>query len=144
MHMNRVHGHVKRFCDLCPRSYSQKHFLVDHMNRVHLKRRPFECNICRHSSSTQSDLRMHLLSHKPKTECQICHKSFKFMKDHLRTHVRAKCTVCDGIVAKKNLDQHMKLHTKSKWRKVCKNQASIEKNFIWNIFRKNQRFVKMN
>lgn len=109
-HNHVYHQSIKLFCDLCPRSFDRKCLIVKHIRRDHLKLRPVECNVCNYKTFAKKYLNNHMLRHGPKTECKICHKMVFLMKNHLETHVKAKCPVCRFVFSKRNLTTHIKTH----------------------------------
>lgn len=99
---------VMRYCDLCPRSFAVRSEILIHIERDHLKLLPFECHICMFKSYREICLDAHLLRHKSGTECKTCGKTVTNMKEHLRTHVKVKCPVCEKLVTKLYLRAHIK------------------------------------
>lgn len=112
-HISFHHGPIS-FCDLCPRSFVRKTLLSVHMKKDHLKLRPFECHVCSHESSSRGNLKIHMLLHGPKTECQICHKLVSNIKIHLTNHVKVQCSVCCKFCSKASIIYHMKTHRNRK------------------------------
>lgn len=106
-HRSKHHGSVLVFCDLCPRSFTRKFELADHMKHVHLRLRPFECNVCSYKASTRSYLKIHVLQHDPKAECEICYKLVSNMRFHLRSHDKVKCTICRKFIQRQSLKRHI-------------------------------------
>lgn len=104
------HRSATFFCDLCPRSFTQKYILASHFKKDHLKLRPFECKICGHKTFLAAYHRAHLLRHNSKSECNVCHKLVTNMSGHLRNHVRVKCVICSKIYSKNSINQHVKTH----------------------------------
>lgn len=113
-HQRKQHGRFSVFCDLCSRSFVSKFFLTIHMNRDHLKLRPFECNVCLYKSLIKVNLKIHMLTHGPKSECKICHKLVANMNSHLRNHVKVQCSICRKFIVKATLGRHMKIHRNRK------------------------------
>lgn len=87
------------FCDLCPHSSKYKHSLGKHMQAVHLKLRPFCCEICNHRTFKKFYLKAHMLTHRSKVPCPTCGKLFSIqgLKNHIKDlHKKTKkCEQCN-------------------------------------------------
>lgn len=86
-HFRNYHRSYRRYCDLCPKSFGHKCHLKRHIEHVHLQLIKLECFICNFKCFSERSLKLHLLRHGPKSECNICHKLVTNMKKHLRSHV---------------------------------------------------------
>lgn len=106
------------FCDFCPNTFSKKVVLIDHIQKIHLKLRKFNCEICDFKSFYKQGLNKHMLSHGVKTECPICHKFVLNLSSHSRIHFKVKCPISDKIFVKKYLSSHMKAHNPQPKRKA--------------------------
>lgn len=103
------------FCDLCPRSFILKRILIEHIEKDHLKLRPFRCKDCEYKSFHKISLENHMKQHDSKSECKVCHKFVKNMQKHLQGHVKVKCRICSKIVSKPKISVHHKIHKKWKY-----------------------------
>lgn len=108
------HRNFSVFCDLCPRSFTRKQRLADHMKQVHVRFRPFECNVCSYKTSCIRSLKIHMLRHGAKTECEICHKLVSNIENHIGTHVKVECSICGKTYSKNHLSRHKKTHRNRK------------------------------
>uniref|UniRef100_A0ABD2XQN9 C2H2-type domain-containing protein n=1 Tax=Trichogramma kaykai TaxID=54128 RepID=A0ABD2XQN9_9HYME len=60
-HMNSVHIRSKPYeCEICHKSYCHKDTLKSHINLVHVRSKLFECEICHKSFGYQSELKRHV------------------------------------------------------------------------------------
>ncbi|KAL0810279.1 hypothetical protein ABMA28_010439 [Loxostege sticticalis] len=79
-------------CDMCSYRGVHKNSLEAHTNKVHLRTRPYVCEICEKGFYRKSHL-----------------------TEHISTHANVKnftCELCgDEFVAKKTLTEHIRLHT---------------------------------
>ncbi|ODM87964.1 putative zinc finger protein, partial [Orchesella cincta] len=89
-----IHSTEKPFsCSICPKlpeKFVAQHVLNRHINTVHLKLKPFNCEMCGEKFTTQGNLAVHTTSHlleKP-FKCGICGKRFK-INDSLKNHTKA-------------------------------------------------------
>ena len=74
-------------CDICGYSNQFRHVLVDHVNGVHLKVKPYKCGRCEYTTAHKGTLFRH--EKKPHHECGQCKfvsLSFVCFKEHLRKH----------------------------------------------------------
>lgn len=102
------------FYDLCPRSFDQKNVIVHHIEKEHLKLRPFECKVCGLDFFVKNNLKAHMKRHGSKTKCKVCRKFVTNMNGHLKYHIIVKCTVCGKLYSKGSLNQHIKTQHKKK------------------------------
>uniref|UniRef100_A0A336MD81 CSON015472 protein n=1 Tax=Culicoides sonorensis TaxID=179676 RepID=A0A336MD81_CULSO len=79
----------KHACDQCNAKFKRREHLRIHVNGVHLKLKPFKCEICGRTFSQAGDRNIHMKSHNEDKEhtCTICDKKFRLLKA-LRTHAR--------------------------------------------------------
>lgn len=113
VHMRYNHSIATMFCDLCPQSFFRKGLLIQHIERDHLKLRPFECQLCDYKSFGKNGLQLHMFQHSLKTECKICHKLVAKISVHLRIHLKANCPICNKMFSKDNLAIHIRRMHKS-------------------------------
>ena len=93
---SNVHERKKDFlCELCDKSYTQKHHLKRHVEVTHDKIKNFECETCYKIFATKDGLKRHIsiihddMIKGPKMKvfkCESCEKSFS-QKSHLKVHV---------------------------------------------------------
>lgn len=127
--MHFYNQHRRRFsCDFCLKFFGTKFSLKNHIERRHLKLRPFECKTCSFRFLSQNELIAHMLIHGSKTECPICHKSVLLLKSHLRNHGNTKCPICDKKTSRDKLIMHVKSHWKKQ--RFLENASSYSKMVI--------------
>ena len=97
-------------CDQCTGSFTLKRYLVLHKKYVHLKIRPYKCNVCEKSFPTMQKLSSHEISHnKTKSAiytCDQCPGTFT-LKESVGRHKKTvhqkilphKCNICDKSFA---------------------------------------------
>ena len=122
-HMKAVHEsdiNVYFSCDICDKSFKQKHNLTLHKH-TH-KAKEFKCNRCNASFKQNCHLLVHQRRHEKAYSffCKICNKGFYDrgkLVDHENIHTGQKpyqCSICDYRCAcKPNLCKHMKIHRSS-------------------------------
>ena len=74
-------------CDLCGYIADRKERLVDHVNGVHLKVKPFKCDTCNFATTHKKSLAYHKM--KPHLTCELCPfitVGSSQMKFHMRRH----------------------------------------------------------
>jgi uncharacterized Zn-finger protein len=109
----------KLFCNDCGGSFLFKSQLQSHINAVHQKIRPFECDQCQKTFSRKYNLNLHIQSNcknlKKKYKCNECEKSFekkKYLKRHVdRIHLKIKplrfiCDECEAPFEEKKCLEH--------------------------------------
>lgn len=76
-------------CTECDYSSSNKHFLRQHFELVHVADRKFKCPFCNYAGKRSHSLKEHLVVHSstPPFKCTLCNASFR-KKGHLTNHVR--------------------------------------------------------
>lgn len=108
----------------CTKGYFSMGNLIAHFNTVHLRRRPFKCDVpdCQMTFSSSSHLNKHKLRHSSKRDflCTVCGKDFKLrysLQNHLLTHTderRYECKQPDcgkSFVTSGALRVHEKAHS---------------------------------
>ncbi|XP_067135029.1 zinc finger protein 271-like, partial [Centruroides vittatus] len=117
-----------RKCHICGIILSDSHYLRRHL-RTHTGERPFLCNICNETFTSESELKTHQKKLHPKAEtqtrlkqgkhlCPTCNKTFA-KKQHLLIHMRIhtgekpfKCEFCERCFSdKSHLGRHMVSHS---------------------------------
>ena len=135
----------KLFCNDCGGSFLFKSQLQSHLNEVHLKLRPYECDQCQKTFSRKYNLNLHIETQsncnnlKKKYKCNECDASFektKYLKAHVnRIHLKIKplkfiCHECEApFEEKKCLEHHTnKVHLNLKPYEcdLCKKAFFIE------------------
>lgn len=86
---------LKYKCDQCPKSFYRNHLLQNHVNKEHLKERPFQCTICQKKFYSQYYLYKHVkakVCQGPKFANITCmHCGVKYREKHqLEMHLVAK------------------------------------------------------
>ena len=125
-HYERMHPPTPRtrshVCDQCGKAFFEKAVLDEHVNYVHLKKIPIQCDICPKVFYRPQSFRKHQKCHLGKRPhvCTQCGQSFKIpynLKVHERLHTGEKpykCKLCEAAFAQKNsLDVHIKKHMKT-------------------------------
>jgi hypothetical protein len=109
-------------CDLCEKTFAQKHSLVVHC-RTHTGAKPYKCDVCEKTFTHHSHLVAHSRRHNGKTpyKCDKCKKTFvtsSNLVSHLKIHTGDKpykCDVCGKTFAhQSNLTVHTRVHTGEK------------------------------
>ena len=80
----------KESCDLCNYASSRKIDLKRHIDRVHLKLKPFQCEKCQQSFENKYQLEHHMksfhLNFRP-YKCKLCYRAPFFQERNLKNHV---------------------------------------------------------
>ena len=108
----------KCICNYCDSSFLKKSHLQVHINRVHLKLKPFQCKDCKKCFAIKVGLQRHIdtihLKSKPFL-CEICKKYFP-RNDKLKMHGKTvhmnlkpfQCEICEKWFSEKfNLKTHV-------------------------------------
>ena len=74
---------------MCLKSYRDRSHLKDHITKVHIKEKPFECEICRKSFGYKQQMQLHIKcvhgNEKP-FKCEICFRNFG-RRTNLKKHI---------------------------------------------------------
>jgi uncharacterized Zn-finger protein len=63
-HVQTIHKKLKPFqCQICKEHFSLKFNLKSHIDEVHLNLLPFKCSMCPNQTFNRSNLRTHILHH---------------------------------------------------------------------------------
>lgn len=89
-------------CERCERRFTSKVALAGHVNKVHLRTRPFVCDICGKGFYAQCNLREHAVVHTGarREQCETCGARFvcrKTLVQHVRLHSGERpypCALC--------------------------------------------------
>ena len=113
-------------CNDCGASFIQKSALQTHINAVHLKLTPYECNLCKMSFAGNLKRHVKVIHQQIRPfKCDQCKKTFT-RKFHLKSHMQSstcknlkkkyKCKECENsFVRKDSLKCHMnRVHLKIK------------------------------
>ncbi|CAG9811211.1 unnamed protein product [Chironomus riparius] len=120
-HMSKVHSDKLYTCDLCFSKCPTLIGIKSHMTIKHLNKKfqPFICDYCGKEFKKKAKFYYHVLTHRPRIECEICHLKLKHesMPEHLRDfHVNDRkfnCKMCEKTFkADKDLKRHEKVHLK--------------------------------
>lgn len=115
----RTHLETK-ICDICGESFAN---YADHMLKKHGidLPRPFECDICKKTYRTKSNVQSHMRLHRAASRefrCTVCPKSFCFgtdLRKHMKTHSQSRSIICDicgdAFKSADTLKCHMRRHT---------------------------------
>ena len=113
-HISSVHLRLQ-VCDLCGKRLSSRRVSI-HKRAVHLKLRPYKCDICEKTFFNKQNLERHHQSiHQPKAQCQFCGKEFTlvFIQRHIDLmhlgNLSHQCAECGKrFVDKPTLERHTK------------------------------------
>lgn len=133
-------------CDQCVKEYTKSKHLARH-RRTHLEKkrcnecheicgnyadhmlkmhgidlpRPFECDICKKTYRTKSNIQSHMRIHRASSRvftCTVCSKTFCFgtdLRKHIRTHSQNRSIICDicgdAFKSADTLKCHLRRHT---------------------------------
>ncbi|XP_034466556.1 zinc finger protein 1035 isoform X1 [Hippoglossus hippoglossus] len=113
-------------CPHCSMQFSSKSVLLEHQNKIHLKERPFKCEICGKTFAVQRYLREHLRRHglklaaaQKRFACTQCQSEFSTAQDlylHRRLHAEKevggfRCDMCYKSFSRWSLlKQHQESH----------------------------------
>lgn len=106
-----------KVCKLCPYKTKFSVCLEAHVNRFHLKIRPYQCTVCKKNFYSDYTLKGHLSTHnseRPELYCHICGNKFiskKALVLHTRLHTGEKpypCELCEQrFLSASRRRQHM-------------------------------------
>ncbi|XP_075987979.1 zinc finger protein 532-like isoform X2 [Anticarsia gemmatalis] len=127
-HMEQIHGEVSDKtkkkpvskqpsieCEMCGHTVRKRHDLEAHMNRYHLKIKPYVCHICSKDFCGKIRLKEHLATHTTTNSilCSVCHKKFAnrvCLKMHFRMHTGELPYACDICEQRFRSSSMMKTH----------------------------------
>jgi Zinc finger, C2H2 type/Zinc-finger of C2H2 type len=109
----------KKKCPECDREFTLNTHLNIHIKAVHLKEKPYKCEICGSAFAYKDSLSKHSLKHsnERKFTCHLCPKTYIYRADlrvHLQRHENIRnfsCNLCElKFFSNKHLKQHMVTH----------------------------------
>ncbi|EDW16408.2 zinc finger protein weckle [Drosophila mojavensis] len=106
-------------CNICHKELSSENGLRYHIERVHMKKKPFVCDVCGKRVRTVSELKEHMLVHTDDRPfvCPICGAAFKNKKRlniHNQTHGEPsyECEICGKKLQTRAIwNKHKNVHT---------------------------------
>ena len=114
-----VHKSVKQYsCEIYEKSFTQRHFLKQHITSVHNNLKQYSCVTCEKVFSQRGNLKQHINSvhnNIKRYACDLCGKSF-FEKSKLQQHIICvhnktkpySCEMCKkSFSSRGNLKQHI-------------------------------------
>ncbi|XP_050091324.1 transcription factor grauzone-like [Anopheles aquasalis] len=106
-------------CDVCNKSFSTRSYLQVHKSRVHgtEEDRPYKCNQCHQSYTSECHLKAHLVSH-VRVSCDICQKvlasSLSLRVHMVNIHGNREMLICDScgkeFRTRQAFDRHVNQH----------------------------------
>jgi len=110
-------------CPHCPKLFMRGYNMRVHIDRVHNKSKPWQCQYCTKTFATTSDLKQHLSSHGMGKihKCEDCGREFtnrdsailhRKQHNNERTHFCPECS--KGFFKASCLQRHMRSHTGEK------------------------------
>ncbi|XP_055382311.1 zinc finger imprinted 3-like [Condylostylus longicornis] len=124
-------------CTQCNKKFLNEYLLEAHIKIVHLKERPFVCEVCGKGTTSKRSLEDHKLVHTEAThKCELCSqlfKNIKRLKVHMKTHenFNVPCLICNlRLKNNQSLKEHMSIHTDVKNFKcpLCENAFRCRRN----------------
>ncbi|CAL4120913.1 unnamed protein product [Meganyctiphanes norvegica] len=114
-----VHTGDKVFkCSHCKFVGSRRHYLRQHLLKMHVNRDGMKCGLCEVKFESEGEIRKHMMVHLGRKilTCKTCNYKC-FYKNALKTHAckkqRYKCDLCNkNFHGRRVLDKHMKTHQK--------------------------------
>ncbi|CAH0403706.1 unnamed protein product [Chilo suppressalis] len=102
-------------CDWCEHLVSRHGELETHVNRFHLKIKPYQCHYCTKSFCGKERLRDHLITHTTAKNCycSVCNKKFEnktCLKLHMRRHTGYSPYACEMCGEKFRTSSMMNTH----------------------------------
>lgn len=103
----------------CQYRFAIRSDLLDHINKIHTFKKPYQCEYCGQSFATRSERSSHKRVHiaEKRFHCTICRKSFarsSVLKTHIRVHTGDrpyKCSICQqAFTQSSSLKKHVTTH----------------------------------
>jgi Zinc finger, C2H2 type/C2H2-type zinc finger/Zinc-finger of C2H2 type len=116
-------GKGDHFCPLCDKYFTEKRKVKSHIERIHLQKKNYKCDICSYTAFKKYDIYLHYLNiHTPKSEiehrsmCPDCGLSFQ-TNSKLNMHINRKHNIskrfgCDQCRHRTTTLNEMRMHVK--------------------------------
>lgn len=121
LHMRTKHTEEKFECNDCKLKFQFKHSLEYHINKVHLKIKPYACDKCSKSFYNQPSWLLHWKTHFVQYTCSVCQQKFKHQNNlsrHRQKHTERRtfeCDLCKKTFSRKSgLKVHIEKHIEDK------------------------------
>lgn len=104
-------------CDKCGSKLTTRKSFQSHIYKSHQSyKKCFACDMCGFKTEYKGNLQSHMLTHY-RVECPICHKKVAALRYHLKNHKtehrpKEQCQVCHKMCSKSNIERHMRIHSK--------------------------------
>lgn len=106
-HLDEFHYKIRKLsCDLCSKRFYKKATMVQHI-KSHRKKE-FQCKVCGFEATRRAVFERHQLKH---VKCPVCKKLVPSLRDHMKTHKpKRMCLICRRNFTAVSFKEHMKTH----------------------------------